>query len=105
MHSETLDTPKKIIGYTRDIGALGGTLTLRFERTAWTLTGDDLIRAANTYKTQPFTIWLDDNDPEPSELTESEEWAPYDPGSKTRFLAIAGAFTLVAGVLCTLFML
>lgn len=96
MHPETLDTPKKIIGYTRDIGALGGTLTLRFERTAWTLTGDDLIRAANTYKTQPFTIWLDDNDPEPLELTESEEWAPYRPGTLSKIITVCGVLVTFA---------
>lgn len=56
MHTETLDTPTKITDFTRDVGALGGTLTLKYPDAVVTLTGDGLIFAADDYESAPFTI-------------------------------------------------
>lgn len=43
MHTETLDTPAKITDFTRDVGALGGTLTLKYPDAVVTLSGDGLV--------------------------------------------------------------
>lgn len=91
-----MKTPE-MLDYVRDIGALGGTLTLEYDSGELTLTGEELIQAAADYEmSEPFSIV-----PEPgvpwelaNEVTEEE----YAPGTFAK-LVVAGvllsAFALV----------
>ena len=90
-----MNTPETI-KYVRDIGALGGTLTLEYDSGEITLTGDDLIRAAADYDmSDPFTI---DAEPDevPWELSEDDGWTPYVPGD---FAKVATAVFLATSFL------
>ena len=98
MHTETLDTPAKITNFTRDVGALGGTLTLKYLDAVVTLTGDGLIFAADDYEFAQFTIVIDELDDVP-ELTEAEEWSPFVDGLKEKLWTIGsviGACGIIA---------
>lgn len=87
MHTETLNTPAKITSFTRDVGALGGTLTLSYHDAVVTLSGDGLIFAADDYDSDPFTIVTGELDDVP-ELTEAEEWSPFVDGLKEKLWTI-----------------
>ena len=87
MHTETLNTPAKITDFTRDVGALGGTLTLSYPDAVVTLSGDDLIFAADDYEFAPFTIVTDVLDDVP-ELTEAENTATVSASSDERFYGV-----------------
>lgn len=98
MHIETLNTHTKTTSFTRDVGALGGTLTLKYPDTVVTLTGDGLIFAADDYEFAPFTIVTDELDDAP-ELTEAEEWSPFVDGLKEKLWTIGsviGACGIIA---------
>lgn len=71
---QTIDKLK----YIREIGALGGTLTLEYNAGEVTLTGDELIQAAADYDlSEPFEIVPDEEVPE--ELQEPIEDATPKP--------------------------
>lgn len=84
------------IKYVREIGALGGTLTLEYNAGEITLTGDELIRAAEDYDmSEPFTIVPEE--PFPMELQEPIEDATPEPlGCIPRVLAMSIPLALFA---------
>lgn len=59
----------EMLKYVREIGALGGTLTLIYDDDTLALSGDSLLFAADDYAADPFTI-------APAELQEPIEPAP-----------------------------
>lgn len=63
------DNTADMLKYVREIGALGGTLTLIYEDDTLALSGDSLLFAADDYDADPFTI-------APAELQEPIEPAP-----------------------------
>lgn len=87
----------EMLDYVRDIGALGGTLTLEYDSGELTLTGEELVQAAADYSMDfPFVISPETETPWElaNEVTEEE----YTPGTFAK-LAVAGiilsAFALV----------
>lgn len=91
-----MKTPE-MLDYVRDIGALGGTLTLEYNSGELTLTGDELIQAAADYEmSEPFTIVPASTDPEPWELAEDDGWEPYRPGNLSKILTVCGVLTALA---------
>lgn len=90
----------EMLNYVRDIGALGGALTLEYNSGEITLTGEELVQAAADYEmSEPFTIVPASTDPEPWELNTSTENATPDPlGNEARTLAIALVAVAFIGV-------
>lgn len=82
-----MNTPETI-KYVRDIGALGGTLTLEYNTGIFTLTGDELIFAADDYDmSDPFTI-VTDSEEVPWELAEDDGWTPYRPDNAAKLVTV-----------------
>lgn len=94
-----MNTPETI-KYVRDIGALGGTLSLEYNAGIFTLTGDDLIFAADDYDmSDPFTI-VTEPEETPWELVEAVNTPNFVPdnAAKLVFVGIMVVGFLALGV-------
>lgn len=94
-----MKTPE-MLDYVRDIGALGGTLTLEYDSGELTLTGEELVQAAADYEmADPFTI-VPDSEEEPWELAEADNTPSFVPdnAAKLVFVGIMVVGFLALGV-------
>lgn len=87
-----------LINYVRDIGALGGTLTLEYNEGQVTLTGDELIFAADDYDMGgAFTI-VAESEPVPWELQNVDEVAPVELGTGAKLFVAALIISCFAAI-------